>query len=404
MGWFTPGGSEAVKVHYDESRPMIQSSSPGASRRNVLRYGAVAAAGVAASGLAAPSAVAAAPAQARRRPSGAGAELVLLGTAGGPPPWDSTGTRNGISSALTVGGKSYVVDVGHGTYGQFHQAGLTSMNGIFITHLHSDHIAELFTIPWLRHGGVKAIPGPIPIYGPGRAGGLPESRSSKASVVNPANPTPGTVDFIEKSIEAAAYDLNIRMRDEGWPDLREVLRPQDIELPDVGASPTGELYPAMEPFTVFEDDRVKVSAILVKHPPVFPAFGFRFDMDEGSVVFSGDTGACENTVRLAEGADYLVHEVIDLDWVGSSGDIPESIIDHLRESHTDVNEIGSIAEAAGVRNLVLTHIVPGSPQDISDGQWRRRAQRGYSGTVHVGRDLMTFGLERSRRGRRDRRG
>jgi len=367
---------------------------PGASRRNVLRFGAVAAAGAAAGTLAAPAAVAAAPSStaAGSRQRSTGTELVLLGTAGGPPPWDTTGTRAGISSVLTVGGKSHIVDVGHGTYKQFQRAGLTSMDGIFITHLHSDHIAELFTIPWLRHGGVAAIPGPIPIYGPGRAGALPPSRAGNASVVNPTNPTPGTVDFINKSIEAGAYDLNIRMRDEGWPDLRTVLEPHDIELPDVGASATGELYPEMEPFTVFEDDRVKVSATLVKHPPVFPAFGFRFDTDEGSVVFSGDTGACENLVRLATGADYLIHEVIDLDWVGSSGDVPASIIDHLAESHTDVNEIGALAETAGVKNLVLNHLVPGSPEAVTDGQWKRRAQRGYSGKVHVGRDLMAFEL------------
>ncbi|MCG2621137.1 MBL fold metallo-hydrolase [Arthrobacter sp. I2-34] len=102
------------------------------------------------------------------------------------------GTRSGISSAHTVGGKSYIVDVGHGMYKQFQRAGLTSMDGIIITHLHSDHIADLFTIPWLRHGGVRAIPGPTPIYGPGRAGGLPPSRAGNVSVVNPQNPTLGT--------------------------------------------------------------------------------------------------------------------------------------------------------------------------------------------------------------------
>ncbi|MCG2621138.1 hypothetical protein LVY72_04325 [Arthrobacter sp. I2-34] len=114
---------------------------------------------------------------------------------------------------------------------------------------------------------------------------------------------------------------------------------------------------------------MKVSATLVKHPPVFPAFGFRFDTDNGSVVFSGDTGACE----------------------GSSGDLPASIIDHLAESHTVVNEVGALAEAAGMKNLV-----PGAPEDVTDGQWTSRAQRGYSGRVHVGRDLMMFKLGASR--------
>jgi ribonuclease BN (tRNA processing enzyme) len=67
----------------------------------------------------------------------------------------------------------------------------------------------------------------------------------------------------------------------------------------------------MEPFTVVDDGVVMVSAVLVPHGPVFPAFAFRFT-PEGSVVFSGDTAASENVVRLVHGADVLVHEVIDI--------------------------------------------------------------------------------------------
>ncbi|MCC5348697.1 MBL fold metallo-hydrolase, partial [Staphylococcus aureus] len=66
----------------------------------------------------------------------------------------------------------------------------------------------------------------------------------------------------------------------------------------------------MKPVVFYEDDRVKVSATLVQHAPVFPSFAFRFDTEDGSVVFSGDTGPSENLVRMARGADVLVHEVI----------------------------------------------------------------------------------------------
>ena len=363
-------------------------ATSGPSRRNVLRLGAglAASAGVTAASLPT-AALASGPAKPRRSHD---TELVLLGTKGGPPPLGEQ--RQGISSAVVVGDNTYVVDLGHGSYSQLHRAGIASLQGIFVTHLHSDHIAELFTLPWLRHGGVNSLKGPIPIYGPGRAGGLPQSRTGqKAPLINPENPTPGTVDFLEKSIEAAAYDLNIRMRDENWPDLREVLQPHDIVLPEVGASATGNLFPRMRPFTVFENDDVKVSATLVEHPPVFPAFGFRFDTAEGSVVFSGDTSVSPNLIELAAGADYLVHEVIDLDWVAASN-VPESLLDHLSESHTDVNKVGAVAESAGVKNLVLNHLVPGDPNEVNDSQWRRRAQVGFSGKVHVGRDLMRFGL------------
>ena len=71
----------------------------------------------------------------------------------------------------------------------------------------------------------------------------------------------------------------------------------------------------MDPVEIYpEDDHgVRVTATLVQHAPVFPAFGFRVDTPQGSVAFSGDTGRCANVVRLADGADLLVHEVIDVD-------------------------------------------------------------------------------------------
>lgn len=264
---------------------------------------------------------------------------------------------------------------------------------MFVTHLHSDHIADLYTLPWLRHGGIRSLDGPIDLYGPGPAGALPPPNppDRQVSTVSPDNPTPGTVDFIDKVIEASAYDLNIRMRDEAWPDIRSVLRAHDIALPDVGASATGNLWPDMDPFTVFENDDVKVSATLVQHPPVFPSFAFRFDTDDGSVVFSGDTSASANLVRLADDADILVHEVIDLDWVAEQN-VSDSLLKHLAASHTDISKVGAITERAGAKTLVLNHLIPGDPSSVNDGQWLRRAQRGYSGKVIIGHDLMQLDI------------
>jgi ribonuclease BN (tRNA processing enzyme) len=318
--------------------------------------------------------------------------LALLGTSGGPPPM--TG-RSGICSALIVGDSTYLVDFGHGSYGQIGRLGVSpaSIKNLFVTHLHSDHIADLYQLVWLRYGGgIGSLPGPFEVYGPGRAGGLPPAHAGgNAATVNPENPTPGTVDFIEKSIEASAYDLNIRIRDQGRPPIDGVLRAHDIVLPDVGASATGNLWPDMEPFPVFANSDVEVTATLVQHPPVFPSFAFRFDTADGSVVFSGDTSVSENLIRLARGADYLVHEVIALDWVAGLN-VPESLLNHLAESHTDIDKVGGVAEASGVKHLVLNHLVPGDVSAVTDGQWRRRAQRGFSGKVTVGRDLMQLGV------------
>jgi ribonuclease BN (tRNA processing enzyme) len=144
----------------------------------------------------------------------------------------------------------------------------------------------------------------------------------------------------------------------------------------------------MEPFTFFEDDRVKVSATLVNHAPVFPALAYRFDTDNGSIVFSGDTAKCSNLVRLAKDADVLVHEVIDEDWVAQLFPAPrseaqEGLYRHLLPAHTLKKEVGFIAAEANVGTLVLSHLVPVvQPESV----WAECA-RGFNGRMVVGRDL-----------------
>jgi ribonuclease BN (tRNA processing enzyme) len=144
---------------------------------------------------------------------------------------------------------------------------------------------------------------------------------------------------------------------------------------------------------------VRVSATLVKHAPAAPAFGFRFDSHHGSVVFSGDTGVCDNLVRLATGADVLVHEVVDVQWIrGRYGQPPytpdqEALINHHLTAHTPVADTGRVAERAGVPTLVLNHFVPGN---IPESRWAQ-ARKTYSGRLIVGRDLDRIGVGRPAR-------
>lgn len=320
-----------------------------------------------------------------------GAHVVLLGTAAGPVPMAG---RKGICTAFVVDGHTYLIDVGRGAVDQFETARLTmdTLEGIFVTHLHSDHLADLYTLLWLRFGGFNSMTHPVDVYGPGPAGALPEPSSDRdVDTINRKNPTPGLVDFFAKSMEATAYDLNIRMRDEAWPDIRTLVRPHEIQLPEVDAGPLGDMAPPMEPFEVMADDRVRVSAILVQHPPVFPSFAFRFDTDYGSVVFSGDTTVTPNMVTLARGADMLVHEVIDLQAVETFGNLTPEQLQHHRNSHTEVTKVGPIAQEAGVATLVLNHLAPSTPA-WSDVIWLGKAQQGFTGKVIVGDDLMRIPL------------
>jgi ribonuclease BN (tRNA processing enzyme) len=133
---------------------------------------------------------------------------------------------------------------------------------------------------------------------------------------------------------------------------------------------------------------------LVQHAPVFPALAYRFDTPGGSAVFSGDTGPCDNLVRLAEGADYLVHEVIDISFIADRvAKLPnrDSIINHLTESHTSPEDAGRIASRAGVKTLVLSHLVPGD-SEFAEDVWEGRARSEFDGTVICGVDLDQFDL------------
>jgi ribonuclease BN (tRNA processing enzyme) len=142
---------------------------------------------------------------------------------------------------------------------------------------------------------------------------------------------------------------------------------------------------------------VAVTATLVDHHPSAHAFAYRFDTPDGSIVVSGDTTVSENLIDLARDSDYLVHEVIDTEFVDHLvGSLPPAqagpLRAHLLGSHTTIEQVGvTVAQAARARNLVLTHLVPANnPLE----RWRQ-ARRGYSGRLIVAADLrpITVGAQ-----------
>ena len=204
-----------------------------------------------------------------------------------------------------------------------------------------------------------------------------------------------------------AYNINVRVLDEGRSPLPDSIRVREINVAGRGSEATdlildvtasaaspADAAPAMEPVEVFRDDErgVVVTAILVQHAPVFPAFGYRFDTPTGSVAFSGDTGECDNVVRLAKDADVLVHEVIDLPSLESRmTHLPnfESVRNHLASSHSTPEQVGRVATAAGVRTLVLSHLVPGDVE-IAEEEWEAAVRPHFAGEIVCGVDLDEF--------------
>ncbi|MFB9317878.1 MBL fold metallo-hydrolase [Cryptosporangium minutisporangium] len=310
-------------------------------------------------------------------------EVTLLGTNGGPPPLAG---RFGISSALVVNGATYVVDCGRGAVSQYVRAGLSmpSLTAIFLTHLHADHTVDYFSFPLLAGGasGTRGFSEPIGVYGPGPSG-------HESGVAGAPGPVPGTVEMTRLANRAFAAHTTFFSSEHFGVDPASMVDVHDVLPPaSVGASLT-ETAPPMEPFVVMTDDNVRVSAVLVPHGAVFPAYAYRFDTAHGSVVFSGDTARSDNLGRLAHRADLLVHEAAAAEALPALGLRP-ALLEHIRDVHTDVADLGAIAVAADVGAVVVNHLSPGA---LAAEEWqslidRSRENAGFRGEMILGEDLM----------------
>jgi ribonuclease BN (tRNA processing enzyme) len=300
--------------------------------------------GAAAGLFAAPAIVRAQPAQAAPK-----SRLILLGTGGGATPKPN---RSAPANAIVVNGAVYIIDCGNGVARQMVLAGLplNALRSVFITHNHSDHNADygnLLLLSW--------------------AGDL-------ASLVDTYGPPP-LAEMTRLFLQMNDYDIRTRIADEGRPPLKDL-----ISVHEVSAGGP-----------VMADANVKVTSALVDHGAVKPALAYRFDCPDRSIVFSGDTRPSPNLVRLAKGADVLVHEVMylpALERVVAGETNARTLREHLLSAHTSAEDVGRIATEAGVKTLVLSHFVPGGLPAIPDETWAAAVRPHFAGRLIVGRDLM----------------
>jgi len=303
-------------------------------------------------------------------------ELVLLGTAGAPLP---VAGRGGISAALVTGGRVFVIDCGRGTPSAFADAGLDfrRLEAVFLTHLHADHTGDLpglLLYPWGVRTGRS---GPVRVYGPPSPGTVPTGDADfhRVTTIHPERPVPGTADLVQAILAGYAYHLNVMPLDAAMPDAGELVRGIDIDLPGT----------AGDPVVVLDDGAVRVTAVTVTHGHAVPALAYRFDTADGSVVFSGDTTVNDDLIALAQGAGLLVHHVADLGYLERHG-LTGAALARQAGLHTDVTQVGGVAERARVRELILTHYLPADPRAVTEQEWAERAGRGFDGIVTAGRD------------------
>lgn len=282
-----------------------------------------------------------------------GDRLVLLGSKGGPAirpggPWPS-------SSLLEIGGRKIVVDCGLGVTRGLTDAGmnLKELDLVFITHLHSDHVLELG--PLIHTAWTAGLSTPVTVLGP-----------------------PGTGDTWRHFVRSLEFDIDIRIADEGRPDIRSLVRVEEF----------GEGM-------IFEQGGLKVTALRVNHPPVADCFALRFEQGGRSVVFSSDTAYFPPLADFARNADILAHEAMleeGIERLVARTGNGVRLREHLLASHSFAGEAGRIATDAGVRELVLNHLIPADDPEISEADWIAAARKTWAGALTIARDGLVVAL------------
>jgi ribonuclease Z len=269
-------------------------------------------------------------------------EITLLGTGSPIPDPD----RAGPSTLVRAGGQIFLADCGRGVLQRAAAIGVgaNALSALLLTHLHSDHIADLGDVLITRWVTTFTTdPAPLPIIGP-----------------------PGTAEVVEATLKAFGRDIGYRIAHHA----------------DLTAPPRVEVQEHTEG-AVWDRDGVSIRVAPTDHRPVAPTIGFRIESGGASVVLAGDTVPCESLDRLAFGTDALVHTVIRKDIVTR---LPQQRIKDICDYHSSVQQAAATAKRAGVNTLVLTHYVPAIAPGQQE-QWRALAAIEFDGRIELGDDL-----------------
>jgi ribonuclease Z len=268
-------------------------------------------------------------------------QIIILGS-GSPLPDPS---RAGPATLIRTAVGDLLFDCGRGVLMRAAAAGsgAGAFRGLFLTHLHSDHITDLndvFTMRWV----MSFQPNPLAVFGP-----------------------VGTAALLKATEAMLEPDIGYRLShhsDLTWPPSATVAE--------------------VERGVVFDEGGVRVTAAPTDHAPVRPTVGFRIDEGERSVVIAGDTVPCAGLDELCREADVLVHTVVRRDLIESFG-LPR--LTDVLDYHSSVPDAAQTAARNGVHTLVLTHLVP-APAPGTEQEWLDQAAAHFDGRVVLAADLL----------------
>ena len=269
-------------------------------------------------------------------------KIVLLGTGGGPRIWSQ---RSQPSSALVIEDDIYIIDTGDGVCNQLANANLDpeKIKAIFITHNHSDHVADFGTL--LLRTWQSGHKGKIQCYGP--------------------TPLRSIIDSYKEYMK---WDIELRIREENRPHFETIFNVNEIEKDS----------------HIYKDKNISVECITVPHAAAKPSFAYKFKLENKFVVFSGDTSKSEKLIKFALNSEYLIEKT----YPGN-----EAFKKHIINGHTSIEEVGYVAKKSNVKNLILNHLVPtGSPEYDLNEIWKQGVSDFFDGNIIVGEDLLEINI------------
>jgi ribonuclease Z len=293
-----------------------------------------------------------------------GMSLITVGTAAPLP-----GDRSQSCNAIFVNGQFLVFDLGRGAAGAIEKLRLPqqSVSAVFISHWHSDHYLDL--PHFVNRSWMLGRKSPLNIYGP--------------------NP----IDSILGGMQAFLYqDQTFREEHHGKSILDRSAAPVIPNLINLQGTEEQEVY---------NNNGVKVFAFQVNHDPIDHSLGFRIEYGGRNIVLSGDTKKSDQLIRYAKGADILVHEAMQKDFISRASALQEkqgnvrnaTILKDIVDYHSSPEDAAAVAAAAGAKKLILSHLAPTPENPISRRFYTRGLEDIYDGPILLAEDGDLYTIE-----------
>ncbi len=290
-------------------------------------------------------------------------ESIYVYTVGTSSPLPSQRAQTG--TAIIVNGHFFMFDVGDGVVRQAGNMGLplNRLDGIFITHYHSDHFMDLAAL--ISRSWLMGRSNDLHLYGPD-----------------------GT-DSINQSVKGFLHLENKHRVDHHGHEIMDISKVHAISHEFKNVQNSKEV--------IYQQDGITITAFDVNHEPIEPAVGYAIEYKGKKVVISGDTKKNDLVLEMAKDADLLLHEVIlnsllrqmsaNLGEIGMTRN--EKIITDVQDYHTTPAEVAEIAAKANVKKLVLHHYAPAPDFRFIKNLYKKELV-GYDGPIVFSNDGDLF--------------